>query len=152
MSELINIGAITLKSLRNTILDLSLTSSNIIILHPNDFDDLALEYRDFYNESLFSPFVFIGVPVIPSDNNSVPLSRIKIDYDETSHILQSECYEESFPPFYTVYRCGWCGNVVAEEGSLLSNSTRAEHIRIIEKFGTEITHIKVNGMCCKDKW
>jgi hypothetical protein len=149
MGDLKYIGKITLKSLRDAILDYSISSSKAILLHPHDFDDMAVDYRNAYGVSLKLPFVFLGIYIAPSENPSVPLGRIRVEQNiETPRQPTQE--DEACPPFTIAYRCGWCGNVVAEDGSLLDGSTRMEYIRILEKYGSQIEHIKVHGDCCRN--
>ena len=44
-----------------------------------------------------------------------------------------------------LYRCGWCGLPVQQDGNMLDGTEKA--IKIIEKYGDRKTH-KVNGWCC----
>ena len=149
MNEIKYIGDITLKKLRDAILDFKIAEDKAILLHPNDFDDLAGEYRETYKESIPFPFFYLGVLVYFDEHGRVPLNRISItDNNINVNSYQNGVKEEEYPPFYEVYRCGWCGNVVAYDGSELDYDTRREHIRIIEKYKNEITHIKVHGKCC----
>jgi len=50
-----------------------------------------------------------------------------------------------------VYRCGWCGNIVSQDGSELDNFTMSYNIKVINKFGDGVVRL-VHGNCCKDKW
>lgn len=150
MADIRYIGDITLQSLRNVILDENISSHDSILLHPNDFDDIALEYRETYCESLHIPFVFVGIEIKLSQNPPVPLGRIRIEHN-TMSCQSNQSEEELYPPFEIVYRCGWCGNVVDRDGALLDSGTRLEQIRVIEKFGSQIEHIRINGQCCKGK-
>jgi hypothetical protein len=149
MGELKYIGDISLKSLRNAILDYNVSSSEAILLHPHDFDDIAVDYRKSYGVSLDLPFVFLGIYIAPSENTSVPLGWIRIE--QGIETPRRSVQDETYPPFNVAYRCGWCGNVVAEDGSLLDGRTRMEYIRILEKYGDQIEHIKVHGECCRNR-
>lgn len=50
----------------------------------------------------------------------------------------------------TVYRCGWCGNIVAEDGSELDNNTFVYNSRVINKYGDSLVEL-VTGHCCIEK-
>ena len=50
----------------------------------------------------------------------------------------------------TVYRCGWCGNIVAKDGSELDNNTFAYNSKVINKFGDSVVK-HVAGHCCIEK-
>lgn len=58
-----NIGEISIKSLRDAILDFKLTNNDIIILHTLNFDDIIIEHRKTYRESIRIPFVLLGVEI-----------------------------------------------------------------------------------------
>jgi len=49
----------------------------------------------------------------------------------------------------TIFRCGWCGNVVDFDGADLEPRIRLHKIAIIEKFGKGITQHKITGRCCQ---
>lgn len=51
----------------------------------------------------------------------------------------------------TVYRCGWCGNIVARDGGELDDFTLSYNVKVIKKFGYGVV-TKVHGNCCKDQW
>lgn len=150
MSELKFMKAINLKSLRDTILDCKINNSDAIYLHLNDFDDIACEYRETYKESIVYPFFFLNVFIGVSERITVPSSVIRIERNVSIPSTQIHIKEEmeSFPPIDTVYRCGWCGNVVDYDGSLLDFETRNEYISILEKFQQEVKEVKVHGNCC----
>jgi len=54
--SLTNTGNITLKTIRDYILDHSVTESDTIYLHSQNFDDLAFEHRATYGKSIPIPF------------------------------------------------------------------------------------------------
>lgn len=146
MRESVIIKNLSIKSLRDIILDYKVTKFDTIILHPNDYDEIAVEYRETYQECMLQPYYLIETLITFGDTRISP-GTIKISRNSNiRQVIQPE--EELSPPFYEVYRCGWCGNVVAYNGALLSPSSRIEQIIVIEKFGSEIQHIKVHGACC----
>jgi serine/threonine protein kinase len=50
----------------------------------------------------------------------------------------------------TVYRCGWCGNLVAEDGSELDDEMFRYNLKVINKFGSDVV-ARVTGVCCIDQ-
>lgn len=148
MTELKFIKEINLKALGDAILDNGVGPTDAIFLHSNDFDDIACEYRETYKESIAYPFFHLGVFIGTSEKMIVPPNEIRIERDtQIPEVLKMEKIKD-YPPFETVYICGWCGNVVDSDGGLLTVETRAENIRIIEKYKGDIKRVHVNGECC----
>ena len=52
---------ITIKALRDFILDNGVSERDVIFLHFVDFDNIVLEYRATYNEAIQIPYTIIGV-------------------------------------------------------------------------------------------
>ena len=50
----------------------------------------------------------------------------------------------------TLYRCGWCGEIVDSLGNKLNPAAKAYRILILEKFGDGVSKA-VEGYCCKNK-
>mgnify|MGYP001250014023 CR=1 FL=1 len=148
MSEIKFIKEINLKSLRDAILDNGIRETDAIFLHPSDFDDIACEHRDTYKESIAYPFFLLGVFIGTNEKMIVPPTEIRIERNIQIPQVQKIEEIEDYPPFDSVYRCGWCGNVVDYDGKLLTSEAREEHIRVLEKFKKEINEIAVNGDCC----
>ena len=55
--NLFYIGQINLLSIRNFVIDNSLTEADTIKLHQMNFDDIVLEYKREYGQSLTLPFL-----------------------------------------------------------------------------------------------
>ena len=145
------IGKICIKSLRDIILDLNLTDDDSIALHKLNFEDLVIEHREFYGESMRIPFFLLGVLIREDDKSRTPLNKLSIiKNDEVSRSLKSMSNIE-YPPNEIFYRCGWCGNVVDYDGAELNPENRGEKIRLLNKFGDSIKVKAVTGYCCKDK-
>jgi len=146
-----NIGEICIKSLRNAILDFKITNNDIIILHSSNFDDIIIEYRKTYSESIRIPYVLLGVEIREDKEKRAFIDRILILKNEiaSKNIIISE--QEEYPPFEIFYRCGWCGNVVDFDGAQLSTENRNEKIRLLEKFGNSINVERVTGYCCENR-
>ena len=144
-------------SIRNFIIDNSLTEKDTIILNSLNFDDLVLEYRQTYNESIPIPFYFLRVLVTEnSTTDKVNLDRIKIVKDDAQRFFQDYLsFSKRDIKFHDlpyadkiIYRCGWCGNVVEVDGSEFTSETRKHKIEILEKFKGQVTQKDVNGKCC----
>ena len=52
---------ITIKYLRDFILDDSITTEDTILVHPRDFDEIIIEYRKTYEEPIRIPFILLDV-------------------------------------------------------------------------------------------
>lgn len=148
MSEVIYLSEITLKKIRDSILDHNISESDTIYLHQHDFDDIALQYRQTYGVSIELPFYFVGVHLTTSEKVFVSKGKLRIQRGDShpKHLITKE--KELYPPFERIYRCGWCGNIVDYDGSLLNNAARNERIRVLENFKYEVKQITVNGKCC----
>ena len=116
------------------------------ILHLN-----AEDYNNFVNSNLFSytsylkePFYLDEVLIEPAD---IRKNRILVIVALNPPQPVSK---DIHPRFSAIYRCGWCGNVVAEDGGLLTIKTRNQMIKTIEKF-KNIKMIAVDGACCPNK-
>jgi len=67
---------ITIKSLRDYILENKLREIDTILLHPSNFDDIVIEYLDTYNSSIQLPYFLIGVLIGEDMENSIPKNRV----------------------------------------------------------------------------
>src|ERR1035437_2956942 len=148
MSEIKFLKEVNLKSSRDAILDNGIRETDAILLHPSDFDDIACEYRETYKESITCPLFLLGDFVRTSERMIVPPTEIRIERNVQIPQVQKNEEVEDYPPFDSVYRCGWCGNVVDYDGKLLTKESREEHISILQKFNKEIKEVAVNGECC----
>lgn len=139
------IGQINLISIREFIIDNALNEMEAIVLNQNNFDDLVLEYRDFYGTRMEVPFIYMGVRVLEEDANKVPINRIMvIDYEPIDNI-------ESINLNEIVYRCGYCGDVVDYNGEKLHSQERLRKIELLKKYGNEIEVKHTMGECCVEK-
>lgn len=90
------------------------------MLNTNNFDDIVLEYRREYNESLIVPYFIITVLIAEDAKNEVPLNRIIVLKDDDEHIRSVDSSLK-----YTLcdgkyaYRCDLCGDVLDERGNIL---------------------------------
>jgi hypothetical protein len=147
---------ILIKSIRDFILDAKLTENDTILLNQVNFDNIVIEFRNTYNESINSHYFLLSILIKEDDSNSVPLNRVgvikndknrfKDDYKQQSSI-DKNLPDESHA-YDTIYRCGWCGNVVDFDGSEFDPQTREFYISIHKKFRNTITEKAVSGNCC----
>ena len=71
-----------------------------------------------------------------------------MDREEVSEANQREKIAMNYQ---NIYRCGWCGNIVNEQGNKLDEEEQNYSWRLLNKFGGQIV-IKKNGYCCKHRW
>ena len=146
----------SIKSIRDFILDNDLTESDTLLLHQSDFDNLALEYRQTYKSSIEVPYFLLSVLIREDKTGKVPVNRVGIIREDINR------FENDFDPklanqpdekfaFETIYRCGWCGNVVDFDGREFDNTTRQFKINILEKYESSVTVKQVSGECCPNK-
>lgn len=142
---------ITIKTLKDYIVDCKL-EDKVILLNSQNFDNIVLEYRDFYNESMEIPYSIIGILITEDNTKKVPLDRIGlINDDNFDH--QNHIHEESHDLYdgEEAYRCGFCGNIVDKNGNELYDIERERIIRYIENFENPVVN-KSHGECCRDEW
>lgn len=74
-----------------------------------------------------------------------PLEDVKTRRDASKKREQDYIEEE------TVYRCGYCGSIVSEDGKELSTEDREYCIKVIEIYGDGIVE-RTQGECCRKKY
>lgn len=142
---------ITIKTIRDYIIDTGLTEDNAILLNSQNFDDIVLEYLEFYGESIEMPYYLVGILIGEDESGKIPHNRIGlIKHDDYELPI---VYEETFDLFdgEKAYRCGYCGGIVDENGNELFDEDRERIIRYIENFENPIVS-KAHGKCCREKW
>lgn len=144
---------ITTKFIRDFILDESLSEDDTIVLSPHDFDELVLEYRDTYRSPMPVPYYLLRILVKEDERDRfrIPQGRIgviKNDPNRFPNDYLGESASDDSHKYDTIYRCGWCGNVVDYDGSEFSSEIRAAKIRIHQKHRSTIHEKTVHGKCC----
>jgi hypothetical protein len=137
---------ISYKTLRNSILDLKLSENDTIILNSKNFDNVVLEYRDEYSESMTFPHLLLGVLIRESKTESIPIDRIGIlkkDEESIRDVNNGFQYYDG----EVVHRCGWCGNIVDERGNDINGFERERAINYIENEESSIVK-QIHGNCC----
>ena len=147
------IRQITIKSIRDFILDNDLTENDTILLNQSNFDDIVLEYRVTYNNGISIPYFLLRVLIQNDNSGKVLLNRVGIIKDDKNRYENDFDMKASNQPngnfeYETIYRCGWCGNIVDFDGSEFVNSTRQFKINILEKYKSTVNVKHVNGKCC----
>ncbi len=77
--QLIYIGReITLNILEKTVAEQGLGSNNTILLNPQDFNTIALEHTQTFEEMLPKPFIVHGIAVEKDTEGKIPYGSIGI--------------------------------------------------------------------------
>lgn len=144
---------ITIKTLKDFITDSGLSEDKTILLHSRNFDDIILEYRDFYNESMLIPYFLLGILIEEDESRKVPVNRIGIVQEEHFDIISNKNYEDNFDLYdgENAYRCTHCGSIVDSKGNEMFDDDRDRVIRYIENYENPIVNY-TSGKCCKDRW
>ena len=79
---------ITIKSLRDFVLDSSLSETDTILLNPENMGNIVLEYRRTYNESISIPYLISGVLIEEDSTDSIPFDRVGIIKDGTQNDIK----------------------------------------------------------------
>ncbi|QEE49581.1 hypothetical protein FUA48_08300 [Flavobacterium alkalisoli] len=69
---------ITYDAMREFIIENELTDSVSIVLHPDSFDELVLDYLDFNDNQIERPFEILGIEILQDNNGNIPKSKIHI--------------------------------------------------------------------------
>lgn len=69
---------ITIRTLRDFILDNELREIDTILLHPTNFDDIVIEFRDTYHTSIDIPYFLIEVMISEDFERKVPFNRVGV--------------------------------------------------------------------------
>lgn len=146
---------LSIKSIRDFILDQGVSEGDSLALNQTNFDELVLEYRKTYQEGLQVPYYLMRVLIKEDLEHQTPVNRIKLirndesRFEEDYNIVhkieagpdQSHAYDE-------IYRCGYCGDVVDGQGNAFDSKTRLFKISVFDKFEGTIQLQLVEGKCC----
>jgi hypothetical protein len=67
---------ITFTAMREFIIENELTDSVAIMLHPDNFDELVLDYLDFNDNQIERPFEVLGIEILQDYTGNVPKNKI----------------------------------------------------------------------------
>ena len=153
----IHIGNVTIKALRDYILDNNLDEEDSIVLNQINFDEVALEHRKTYNEGIVYPYFILKVHIKEDEINSVRFGRIMVIPNDKDRFYEDyipqpiEQGPSSSHEFDTVHRCGYCGNMVEFNGDKLDDNERLFRISILEKFQSTVITKHTTGYCCRNR-
>jgi hypothetical protein len=97
------------------------------------------QFRDYIQKSVESLKEQYH-PTTIKETPSVEDKR-KIHSEKVKHYVEEE----------TVFRCGWCGNIVDSKGKELNQQDRMYAIKVLEKYGDSVAKA-VHGKCCESKY
>lgn len=141
---------ITVKVLRDYILDAGITDADTIMLNQADFDELALEYRNEYNEHLPFPYLLLGVLVREEAKGVVKRGSVVVVENDTESLRVNP--NEVFDPYMIIYRCGYCGSLVGSNGEELNSKEYKWCADYLNKFGNKVKIQHERGYCCEHEW
>lgn len=76
--KLMYIGKITYQKLKEVIHKENLSKEDTIILNPENFKDIVIEYQNLYEEDMKLPHLLLGVLIREAKNEIIPLNRIGV--------------------------------------------------------------------------
>jgi hypothetical protein len=133
---------ISLKYIRNYILDNNISEKDTLLLNSKIFDDLALEHRTIYAQGITIPFYFLRVLITEDTQGCTSLNRIRIvrdgraryegDYDPK--VRKDREYQSIPAQDKKIYQCHHCTNIVTANGANVSSETRTKQIGLLEQF------------------
>ncbi len=138
---------ITIKLIRNFILDFKLTENDTILLNQFDWDSILIEHRETYKESLTVPYILLGVLIKENIQQEIGRNQVIVLKNDFASVRKIAKNKNEFYAGEIAYRCGWCGNIVDDNGTVLHGEERNRKIRYIEEFSDPIVY-KRNGKCC----
>jgi hypothetical protein len=100
-----------------------------------------------------APFVFLGVNIKRDGSGKTPEGRVRVSEEgeeEREWVRIIDLPIVTDPRKEIIYRCGWCGNVVMEDGKEFDGYTRIKRIELLEQYRPE--QKSVNGECCRNSW
>lgn len=146
------IGQVTLKGLRNWLIDNPLCEGDTLLLHAHTYEDVALDYREEYRAPMPEPYFLLGVLIDEAPERSgytVPKDRILVllEDDRPERKILMQQLAGPVDDGRAVYRCGWCGNLVDGNGIELQGQERSYAKTLLEMRGHRSTK-HVDGKCC----
>lgn len=157
IDEQVAIGSYKIDALRKLIESKQLEESDIVLVTPFHFDEIALDYRIENGAGLPLPFYLSGVKVEVDPTGKVRPGRVGITHDFVWPIrtlikdLPTAAEQKAGVKFLnTVYRCGWCGAIKDKYGNDLPDEQEYAARATVTALGDART-VKVTGNCCRDK-
>jgi len=146
-------SALTINALRSFILDQELADAATILLHPADFDALALEYRETYRQTLPEPYFLLGVLLEPAPDHTVPSGRVRaLSPDLRPHrVTLALQYGPLTDDGRPIHRCGFCGTFTDARGRALTGDDLILHTRLLNTRDWPEQSRDVVGHCCRHR-
>lgn len=69
---------ITYDGMCNFIVENELTDSVAISLHPDNFDELVMDYLDHNGNQIERPFEILGIEILQDNSGAVPKSKVNL--------------------------------------------------------------------------
>lgn len=69
---------ITYDGIRNFILENELTDSVSITLHPDNFDDVVMDYLDVNGNQIERPFEILGIEILQDNTGTVAKDNVNL--------------------------------------------------------------------------
>lgn len=154
--QIVSIDSSTIQSLARIIYENQVTEQDTIVVDENVFDELALDYRRKYGEGIPIPFYYNGPLIEPAPRTILHSKQAGIIINDSRpskiHLRERVQIKDMKPnvPTLPVYRCGYCGAVVGENGNSLSASDYQDAITRWKTYGDDIIK-PTHGECCRNK-
>lgn len=137
---------VCLDSIRNLILDHGSGGPDLVLLNQQDFDELVLEHRDRYGNGAPDPYILLEVRIAEDIARATPRNRVQLVVDGAA---LDDLNSEPGLGQSVVYRCGYCGDLVNDEGTALLGRERSKSIWAIERAHAPAIVHAVLGRCCR---
>lgn len=69
---------ITYDGMRNFIIENELTDSVAISLHPDNFDELVMDYLDINDNQIERPFEILGIEILQDESGAAAKNKVNI--------------------------------------------------------------------------
>jgi hypothetical protein len=147
------VGQITVKSVRDFVMDNKLTDNDTVFLGYGDFEDLSKEYHQTYRQRLPDPYIVFDTVLVEQDIlGRIPVGRIGCMRNDTrrpGQIRNKEDLRQSLlNSEMIIYRCVRCGDIVDANGDELDITTYGYHRQILETRKAKGFVRTIQSYCC----
>ena len=147
---------ITIRYIRNYILDNNVSEKDTLLLHSENFDDLVLEHRVTYGQGITVPFYFLSVLITEAPQGRATLDRIRIvrndparyEGDFDPKVRKDREFQELSDQDKKIYQCHHCANLVTSDGVKVGPEARAKQIAILQQFSDRLSSTWID--ICRD--
>jgi hypothetical protein len=144
------IGKVNVENVRTFILENTLTDEYKIAMHPQTFDEFAIDYLKAFTSGIPDPFKYLGIDIIADNTQKTPKDRIMVADGET---IVNRVRIIDLPPdpkLKKIYRCGYCGGIVGYNGDRIPEWEAKENERIVKEYRNRTE--TVMGSCCIEQY